>query len=218
MDRGRDHDRARHRRRPARRRDHVGRAAVRRRQRGPGRSPIRPSSPPRGAPAAGRATAQPRPRDARQRAAVPQLPSAVLLIVACVVVPSEFAPAERAVRDRGLPSRVRSAFNVESGYNDRIVSPLFLFTLILANVDHEDQTPLDALGPAAPFATTALVVGVMVGSALAAAVDRAAAAGWITDQARRIVVLLAPLLIFRLTVAVGGNGFVASFIGGVAFR
>lgn len=134
------------------------------------------------------------------------------------MVPSEFAPAERAVRDRGLPSRVRSAFNVESGYNDRIVSPLFLFTLILANVDHEDQTPLDALGPAAPFATTALVVGVMVGSALAAAVDRAAAAGWITDQARRIVVLLAPLLIFRLTVAVGGNGFVASFIGGVAFR
>jgi NhaP-type Na+/H+ or K+/H+ antiporter len=148
----------------------------------------------------------------------PQLPLAVLLVVACVVVPSDFAPAERVVRDRGLPSQVRSVLNVESGYNDGIVSPLFLFALILAGVGHDDQTPLEALGTAIPFAITALIAGTVVGCALAVVMDRVTAIGWTTDQTRRIVVLLAPLLIYSLTVAVGGNGFVASFIGGVAFR
>lgn len=80
----------------------------------------------------------------------PGLSWPVLLLLAGVVVPIDFAPAERVVRDRGLPARVRSVLNVESGYDDGIVSPLFLFALILAGDQSQKRTPLDALATVLP--------------------------------------------------------------------
>ncbi|KAA2258887.1 sodium:proton exchanger [Solihabitans fulvus] len=148
----------------------------------------------------------------------PGLPWPVLLLIAGVVVPTDFAPAERLVRDRGLPTHVRSVLNVESGYNDGIVSPLFLFALILAGDHDQARTPLAALGTAVPFALKAVGVGVVLGTVLAVLMDRAHRAGWMTGQSGRIAILLAPLLTYTVTVGIDGNGFVASFVCGIAFR
>jgi NhaP-type Na+/H+ or K+/H+ antiporter len=142
----------------------------------------------------------------------------VLLLIAGVTMPSDFAPAERVVRDRGLPSRVRVVLNVEGGYNDGIISPLFLFALILAGDDTQRQTPLDALLTAVPFALKAIAVGIVLGTVLAWLMDRAHQAGWMTGQSGRVTVLLAPLLTYTVTVGIDGNGFVASFVCGIAFR
>lgn len=98
------------------------------------------------------------------------------------------------------------------------VSPIFLFALILAGDTDQQRTPLGALGTVVPFALKALVVGVVLGTVLAVLMDQAHRLGWITDQASRIVILLAPLLTYTVTVGIDGNGFVASFICGVAFR
>jgi NhaP-type Na+/H+ or K+/H+ antiporter len=148
----------------------------------------------------------------------PSLPWPVLLLLAGVVVPIDFAPAERVVRDRGLPSRVRSVLNVESGYNDGIISPLFLFALILAGDHTQERTPLSALATVLPFALKALVAGLVFGAALAVLLTAAHRSGWLTEQSGRIVVLLVPLLTYTATVAVDGNGFVASFVCGITFR
>ncbi|MFJ5985869.1 cation:proton antiporter [Lentzea sp. NPDC092896] len=148
----------------------------------------------------------------------PALPWAVLLLVACVTVPIDFAPAERVVRDPGLSVRVRGTLNVESGYNDGIVTPLFLFALILAGDDSQDRTPLEALGTVLPFALKALLAGVVIGALLGWLMDLAHQAGWVSDQSARVAVLLAPLLTYTATVAIDGNGFVASFVCGIAFR
>lgn len=148
----------------------------------------------------------------------PGLPWPVLLLIAGVVVPIDFAPAERVVRDRGLSARVRSVLNVEGGYNDGIVSPLFLFALLMAGDLTQQRTPLEALGTVVPFAVKALVVGVVLGSVLAWLMDRAQRAGWLTEQSGRVIVLLAPLMTYALTALIDGNGFVASFICGIAFR
>ncbi|GHF67198.1 sodium/hydrogen exchanger [Kitasatospora xanthocidica] len=146
------------------------------------------------------------------------LPVAVLLLIACVVIPTDFAPAEILVRDRRIPARVRSVLNVESGYNDGIVSPLFLFALVLAGSTAEKRTPLGALGTTVPFAVKALVLGALVGAVLAWLMNLAQRAHWMTDQSRRILVLIVPLLAYTSTTAAHGNGFVASFVAGVAFR
>ncbi|PWK87144.1 sodium/proton antiporter (CPA1 family) [Lentzea atacamensis] len=148
----------------------------------------------------------------------PGLPWPVLLLLAGVVVPIDFAPAERVVRDRGLSMRVRSVLNVEGGYNDGIISPLFLFALILAGDQTQQRSPLDALATVLPFALKALGVGLLFGAVLALLLSAAHRAGWLTEQSGRIVVLLVPLLTYTATVAVDGNGFVASFICGVTFR
>ncbi|WP_260478560.1 cation:proton antiporter [Kibdelosporangium aridum] len=144
----------------------------------------------------------------------PRLPWAVLLLIAGVTVPTDFAPAEWLVRDRALSMRVRSVLNVESGYNDGIISPLFLFALILAGDQTQQRTPLDALATVVPFAVKAVVVGVVLGTLLGWLMDHAHQAGWLTGQSGRVAALLAPLLTFTATVAIDGNGFVASFVAG----
>ncbi|MBP2471965.1 NhaP-type Na+/H+ or K+/H+ antiporter [Crossiella equi] len=148
----------------------------------------------------------------------PDLPWPVLVLIAGITVPTDFAPAERLVRDRALSMRVRSTLNVESGYNDGIVSPLFLFALVLAGDDTQERTPLDALATALPHAFKAVVAGVVLGTVLAWLLARAHQAGWVSPQSARVAVLLIPLLTYTATVAVDGNGFVASFVCGVAFR
>ncbi|MGW2816679.1 cation:proton antiporter domain-containing protein [Streptomyces sp. NPDC001415] len=149
---------------------------------------------------------------------LPALPVALLLLIACVVVPTDFAPAETLVRDTRIAARVRNLLNVESGYNDGIVSPIFLFALILAGSTTQAHTPMQALGTAVPSAAKALLVGIVLGPLLAWLMNSADRTHRTTDQSRRILVLVTPLLAYTLTVAADGNGFVASFVCGIAFR
>ena len=149
---------------------------------------------------------------------LPELGWAALLVLACVVVPIDFAPAEGVVRDRALPHRVRTALNVESGYNDGIVSPIFLFALILAGDRTQERTAGEALATVVPFALKAILLGAVLGIVIGWLMERATSAGWTTESTRRIAVLAVPLLAYFLTVSVDGNGFVASFVCGIAFR
>ncbi len=48
----------------------------------------------------------------------PELSLPVLLVLACVVMPVDFAASEDVLRDDRLPSRLRTSLNVEGGYND----------------------------------------------------------------------------------------------------
>ncbi|GAA1974357.1 cation:proton antiporter [Amycolatopsis minnesotensis] len=148
----------------------------------------------------------------------PDLSLAMLLIIACVVVPIDFAPSEHVVRDRRLPARVRSVLNVESGYNDGIVSPVFLFALLIAGSGSTVSTPLAALGTALWQAVLAIVVGLALGGVVAWLLHRSDRAGWMTAQSRRIAVLLTPVVAYAGAVQIGGNGFVTSFVCGIAFR
>ncbi|BAL87911.1 putative sodium/proton antiporter [Actinoplanes missouriensis 431] len=152
----------------------------------------------------------------------PLLPSALgwpaLLVIACIVVPIDLAPAESLVRDRSVPERVRGLLNVESGYNDGIMSPLFLFALVLAGTSSSADTPLEALGTAVPSAVKAVLAGLCFGLLIAWLMNTTERLGWTTDQSRRITMVAAPLLTYTVTVAVGGNGFVAAFVCGIAFR
>ncbi|HEY4020709.1 MAG TPA: cation:proton antiporter [Pseudonocardiaceae bacterium] len=148
----------------------------------------------------------------------PHLSWPVLLIIACIVVPTDFAPNEQIVRDRRLSARVRSVLNVESGYNDGITSPIFLFALLLASKTGAARTPLDAFIEAVEQAAKAIGVGVVLGVVVAWLLYRSDRRGWMTAQSRRIVVLLTPLVAYSAAVEIGGNGFVTSFVCGVAFR
>jgi NhaP-type Na+/H+ or K+/H+ antiporter len=98
---------------------------------------------------------------------LPGLSWAVLLIIACVVVPIDFAPNASILRDERIPERVRNALNVEAGYNDGIVSPVFIFALALAGDHSHAETPIDAIGAALPQAIKAILVGLALGAAVA---------------------------------------------------
>lgn len=149
---------------------------------------------------------------------LPGMSLAVLLIVACVVMPVDFAPVTAILRDERLPDRVRNVLNVEAGYNDGIVSPTFIFALALAGDRSHASTPLEAMGSAVPEALKAILVGAAVGGALAKLTNAAGRRDLLTEQSTRLILVAAPLLSFSLSLAVGGNGFVSAFVCGITFN
>ncbi len=149
---------------------------------------------------------------------LPGLSWAVLLVIACVVVPTDFAPVASILRDERIPERVRNLLNVEEGYNDGIVSPVFIFALTLAGEHSHAERPLRALASAVPQALTAILVGVAVGAVLASLINLAERRNAMTPQSTRMILVTAPVLAYGLSVAVHGNGFVAAFVCGIAFH
>jgi NhaP-type Na+/H+ or K+/H+ antiporter len=133
-----------------------------------------------------------------------------------VVVPIDFAPATSILRDDRIPERVRNLLNVEAGYNDGIVSPLFIFALVLAGDTSHAVTPLDALSSAVPQAIKAIIVGVCLGAVLTVLANTSGQRDLLTEQSKRLILVAAPLLSYGLSVGVDGNGFVSAFVCGIA--
>ncbi len=148
---------------------------------------------------------------------LPGVPWTVLLVLACAVVPIDFAAADSLVRDPRVPERVRDAINVEGGYNDGIASPVFSYALLLAGTENGfrgSSSFVAALEALALALAVGLTVGWLHGWLLARCEDRR----WVTPQSARLSVVILPILTYACAVAAGGNGFVAAFVCGIAFR
>lgn len=161
----------------------------------------------------------------------------VILVVACIVMPTDFAPAARILRLAHVPPRVRQILNVESGYNDGLVSPLFgmslamsvaIAELIRATPANEDKIIDDgavqfsnAFLTAVPATAVAIGVGVALGGLAGWGARAFLARGIANEGGVRFVMLLLPLITYGATTAVPAvhaNGFVAAFVAGVAYR
>ncbi len=146
----------------------------------------------------------------------PDRPGWVLATLATVVVPLDLAPAAALVRDERVPARLREVLNVEGGLSDGIVSPVFLVCVAAAaeyrtvGSDYAEAL-LDAVGAAGWAVGSGSLVGYLAGWLL----RRSWAKGWTLPTAARLAVLSVPLAAYSLSVFLGGNGFVASFVAGV---
>lgn len=161
----------------------------------------------------------------------------VILVIVCIVMPTDFAPAARILRLGHVPARVRQILNVESGYNDGVVSPLFamslamsvgLVELVRAKPAERESIAVDgmihmreAVVTAVPATLTAIAVGVVLGALVGWGVKALHRRGFADDAGVRFVMLLVPLIAYGGAVAipvVHANGFVAAFVAGVAYR
>lgn len=143
---------------------------------------------------------------------------AVVLAIACIVLPIDFAPAAELLRDQRLPRRIRHGLAVESGYNDGIFSPLFAFALLLLGLPGETKSPLEALEDAIPALGFAILVGVGIGGLAGLLARVASRREWVTSHGLRIAMVLIPLVTYACATAIGGNGFVAAFLAGIAYK
>lgn len=143
---------------------------------------------------------------------------AVVLAIACIVLPIDFAPAAELLRDQRLPRRIRHGLAVESGYNDGIFSPLFAFALLLLGLPGETKSPLAALEDAVPALGFAILVGVGIGGLTGLLARVSSRRDWVTSHGLRIAMVLIPLVTYACATAIGGNGFVAAFLAGIAYK
>ena len=139
-------------------------------------------------------------------------------VLAIVLAPTDAALGQAVVTDARLPSRIRQALNVESGLNDGLCVPLLAIMLAIADVDsgQPDRCARDpARGRSHRLGRVRRNSGGVVGGALLrlARDHDLIAEAWIP-----VVPLMAALGSFAIADALGGSGFIAAFVGGVAYR
>lgn len=138
----------------------------------------------------------------------------LLGVAALVVMPMDLAPIMMFLRDERVPLRVRAALNIEGGFNDGLISPLFVFcvaNLLTAPGRSVGDLLLDAFKGAA----LAVLAGTLVALAAIALVRRSQAAGWAKGADLRLAGLALPFVAYAASVLIGGNGFVAAFVTGL---
>jgi NhaP-type Na+/H+ or K+/H+ antiporter len=120
------------------------------------------------------------------------------------------------VEDEHVPVRVRRALGVESGLNDGIATPFVTFFIAGAVSDAVARSSVSltsALGDLA-IGVAVGVVGGLTGGLLLALAHRH---GWSAPSSRGIVVVALALLAYSSSIELSGNGFIAAFVGGLAF-
>jgi sodium/hydrogen antiporter len=134
------------------------------------------------------------------------------LLVGAALAPTDAALGAGVMVNPAVPARIRRLLNIESGLNDGIATPVVLVAIAgAATAEHAAS-----VGPAKAAAELALgvLVGVLVGGAGGLVVRAARSRGW--AEAGSAVLALA-ICAYACALAVHGNGFVAAFVGGLAY-
>ena len=140
------------------------------------------------------------------------------LLLAVILAPTDAALGQAVVTLPRLPSRVRQSLNVESGLNDGICVPVFLIVLAIASVESDRIGTSAAVRLAAEQIGYGALAGVLAGAAGAAAIALAARASHVENAWLEIVPFAAAALAWGIAHPLDGSGFIAAFVGGVAFQ
>jgi NhaP-type Na+/H+ or K+/H+ antiporter len=137
------------------------------------------------------------------------------LLIGAALAPTDAALGAGIMVNRAVPARIRRLINVESGLNDGIATPFVLVAVAgAAAAAHESGT-----GPGAAVAELALglAVGGVVGGAGGWLVKVARRRDWAAEGFAGAAVLGLAVCAYASAIALHGNGFIAAFIGGLAF-
>jgi NhaP-type Na+/H+ or K+/H+ antiporter len=139
----------------------------------------------------------------------------VLWVVAAALAPTDAALGTSIIEDERIPVNFRQVINVESGLNDGLATPVVTFFIAMAAASVEGSA--HPLGAAVKELVLAVAIGAVIGTLTGRLVVAAGSRGWALHRLLPIVPVLVALGTYLLAVEVGGNGFVAAFVVGVAF-
>lgn len=143
------------------------------------------------------------------------LPAAAAALLAATLAPTDAALGQAIVSDRRLPVRIRQTINVESGLNDGILLPVITVLLVVAGASEQSSMPGGLVGFVAAQVVVGVAVGVLAGGIGGLLLTRAVDSGRVESVYRQIGVLALALLSYAGATLLGGNGFIAAFVGGM---
>jgi NhaP-type Na+/H+ or K+/H+ antiporter len=136
-------------------------------------------------------------------------------LLAALLAPTDAALGQAVVSAKAVPIRIRQAINVESGLNDGIALPAVLLFAALASAK------VSGAGEWVEFALLQVGLGPLVGIVLgylgARALDYGTEKSWVGPAFQGIAILSYAILTYVVSELVGGNGFIAAFVGGLVF-
>jgi sodium/hydrogen antiporter len=137
------------------------------------------------------------------------------LLVGAALAPTDAALGAGMILNPLVPERIRRLINVESGLNDGIATPFVAVALAgAATAEHSSSpTPLTAVAELAIGLLVGAAVGGVGGWLLGIGLRR----GWAAAESAAPAVLALAACAYASSLALHGNGFIAAFIGGLAF-
>lgn len=136
-------------------------------------------------------------------------------VIAAILAPTDAALGHAVVTSRFVPAKIRETINIEAGLNDGLAIPFLLVFLGLA-VDQASVSPTDSLS----FGVTQIVLGTLAGLVVGGGggwlVDRAIHRGAMTFTFERLSMVALAIAAFVVAYMIGGNGFIAAFVAGLA--
>ena len=138
------------------------------------------------------------------------------LLVGAALAPTDAALGASVMTDPAVPLRIRRVLNVESGLNDGIVTPIVVVAIAGVAAD-EGIGGVHGPGHAVAALLSGLLVGLIVGGAGGLLSRHARRREWLAEELAGPATLALALLGYTAAVLIGGNGFVAAFVGGLVF-
>ncbi|HEY4277078.1 MAG TPA: cation:proton antiporter [Conexibacter sp.] len=146
-----------------------------------------------------------------------QLTVTEALVLAVLLAPTDAALGQAVVTNEKVPARIRRALNVESGLNDGICVPLLLIVLATAETESHVESGGDALRIVFEEIGYGVAAGVAVGGLAALVLVQASRRGLVSPAWRQAVPLASAFLAYGIAAPLGGSGFIAAFVAGMAF-
>jgi NhaP-type Na+/H+ or K+/H+ antiporter len=135
-------------------------------------------------------------------------------LLAVILAPTDAGLGQVVVKSQLVPDRIRQALGVEAGLNDGLTMPFFsLFIGLAAAV--ESHVPGSWMTYTAEQIGFGLLVGSVIGWVGGWLLGGAGRLGWIEKPLQQLGLLALALACYGSAGMVGGNGFIATFIGGL---
>src|SRR3954451_10679076 len=147
-----------------------------------------------------------------------QLTAAEALILGIVLAPTDAALGQTVVTEPRVPERIRQGLNVESGLNDGICVPLLFAAVALADLESDIAGGRGAVRLLVEEIGYGVAGGVISGVAIAVIIRAAGGRGLIAGRWYPVIPAAGAGLAYGIASALGGSGFIAAFVAGVAFR
>ena len=147
----------------------------------------------------------------------PGMALATAFLLSTMLCSTDAALGQRVVTDPAVPERVRQALDVESGLNDGLAVPFFLVAVDLSLAELTGGVTSAVVQNIAEQIGWGLLAGLAAGVLGGILFREVARRGWLEGQWRQILPLAIALLAFAAADTLGGSGFIAAFVAGLAF-
>jgi sodium/hydrogen antiporter len=140
----------------------------------------------------------------------------LIALMAFILAPTDAALGQAVITSKSVPVEIRDSIDVESGLNDGIALPPILACMAAVGAAAGTQLDFTYWGLFAfKQITFGPVVGALVGWLGGKLIDRSVQQGWMEPAFQRLSSVALALLAYSLAEALGGNGFIAAFFGGL---
>lgn len=138
------------------------------------------------------------------------------LLVGAALAPTDAALGLPVVSNPAVPVRIRRLITVESGLNDGITAPVVTLAVAGAAAAH-GVSEAHTVGTGLVELVVGAAVGTAVGGSGGYLLRWSRRRGWAAEDFAGVAVLALALASYATALTVSGNGFVAAFVGGLAF-